>query len=372
MQHTKKLLFVFGTRPEAIKMAPVIIEAKKNPLLKVETCITGQHKEMLHQVMGFFSLGYEYDLGIMKHGQTLFDITTATLTGLKDIFEKSKPDVVIVQGDTTAAFVGALAAFYCKIKIAHIEAGLRSFDKYAPYPEEINRKLIGTMADFHFAPTGAAYQNLINEKTSGKIFVTGNSVIDSLLLAVPLANNNPQFNKEFNFIKPDEKIILVTCHRRENLGEPLLDICEALREISEMHPDCRIIYPVHLNPKVRETVFGELSQKNNISLIDPVEYPQLVWLMDKSYFVITDSGGIQEEAPALGKPVIVIREVTERMEGVEAGNAVLAGSSKKKIISYAERLLNDTAFYRSMSEANNPYGDGSTAKQIINHLIENI
>lgn len=367
----KKLLFVFGTRPEAIKMAPIIHAAKKHPeLFNVKICLTGQHKEMLYSVMDFFELKADTDLALMKPNQTLFDITADAIRGLEKVLNEFTPDIVLVQGDTTTAFAGALAAYYKKIKVAHIEAGLRSHDKYAPFPEEINRKMVGTIADLHFAPTEAAAENLFMENISENVFITGNTIIDALLWGVEKIRMVNDFAKPFGFLDLNKKIILVTGHRRENFGLPFENICEALNFISSKYPDVQIVYPVHLNPNVQTVVKERLRDRPNVFLIDPLDYPNLIWIMDKSYFVITDSGGIQEEAPSLGKPVLVMREVTERMEGVTAGTALLVGTSKERIIDEVSRLLDDTEHYQTMSKAVNPYGDGTTAEQIISILAK--
>lgn len=369
----KKLLFVFGTRPEAIKMAPIIHAAKKQPEnFDVKICLTGQHKEMLHHVMEFFELTADVDLALMKPNQTLFDITADALRSMEKVLNDFSPDIVLVQGDTTTAFVGALAAFYKKIKVAHIEAGLRSFDKYAPFPEEINRKMAGAIADYHFAPTIAAADNLHRENITQNVFITGNTVIDALLWGVNKIRTNETYAQPFQFLDLNKKIILVTGHRRENFGKPFENICDALHFISTEYPDVQIVYPVHLNPNVQSVVKERLSNKSNVFLIDPLDYPHLIWLMDKSYFVITDSGGIQEEAPSLGKPVLVMREVTERMEGVTAGTALLVGTSKDRIIDEVIKLLEEKEHYLTMSKAVNPYGDGTTSEQIISILAKQV
>ena len=369
----KKLLFVFGTRPEAIKMAPIIHAAKKHPdIFDVKICLTGQHKEMLYHVMDFFELTGDVDLALMKPNQTLFDITADVLRSLEKVLNDYLPDIVLVQGDTTTAFVGALAAFYKKIKVAHIEAGLRSFDKYAPFPEEINRKMVGSIADFHFAPTEAAANNLKRENILQNVFITGNTVIDALLWGVQKIRTNDTYAVPFDFLDASKKIILVTGHRRENFGNPFENICDALNFISSNYPEIQIVYPVHLNPNVQSVVKERLSNKSNVFLIDPLDYPHLIWIMDKSYFVITDSGGIQEEAPSLGKPVLVMREVTERMEGVTAGTALLVGTSRDRIIEAAVKLLENSEHYLSMSKAVNPYGDGTTSEQIISILAKQL
>lgn len=369
----KKLLFVFGTRPEAIKMAPIIHAAKKHPaVFDVKICLTGQHKEMLHSVMEFFELKADADLALMKPNQTLFHITADALKGMESVLNEFTPDLVLVQGDTTTAFAGALAAYYKKIKVAHIEAGLRSHDKYAPFPEEINRKIAGTIADFHFAPTVKAAEHLSIENITEGVFVTGNTVIDALLWGVNKIRDSEKYSTFFNFLDLNKKIILVTGHRRENFGKPFENICEALSHISKTYPEIQIVYPVHLNPNVQSVVREKLSDQKNIYLIDPLDYPYLIWLMDKSYFVITDSGGIQEEAPSLGKPVLVMREVTERMEGVTAGTALLVGTSTAHIIEEASKLLDNEQHYFQMSKSINPYGDGTSAEKIISILATNL
>lgn len=369
----KKLLFIFGTRPEAIKMAPLIhaFKYEKN-IFDISICLTGQHKEMLHSVMSFFELEADYNIDLMQPNQTLFDITSRALTGIEQILDKCNPDVVFVQGDTTTAFTGALSAFYKRIKVAHLEAGLRSGNKYAPFPEEMNRQMTGVISDFHFAPTKISKENLYKENIHQNVFITGNTVIDALLWAVEKVRKNEQYAKDFSFLDLNRKIILLTGHRRENFGQPFENICNAINRFSEQYPDVQIVYPVHLNPHVQEVVRRTLDNKNNIFLIDPLDYPQLVWLMDKSYFVITDSGGIQEEAPSLGKPVLVTREVTERMEGVMAGNAKLVGTDADKIFNEASTLLEDKNSYHKMSSIANPYGIGDTSKRIVEILKKNL
>lgn len=367
----RNLLFVFGTRPEAIKMAPLIHAcAARKDLFDVKICLTGQHREMLHQVMAFFEIKGDYDIDLMRPNQTLFDITANALKGIEQILNDAQPDIVLVQGDTTTAFTGALAAFYKKIKVAHIEAGLRSHNKYAPYPEEANRRMASVVTDFHFAPTPTAAKNLANEGITEHVYVTGNTVIDALLWGVEKVRNDKKYAESFSYLDQSKKIVLVTGHRRENFGEPFENICDALAELSDTYPNVQIVYPVHLNPNVQEVVKRKLSGKKNIFLIAPLEYPNLIWLMDKSYFVVTDSGGIQEEAPSLGKPVLVMREVTERMEGVEAGTAMLVGTDKIKIVQEASRLLDDEDAYEKMSKAVNPYGTGNTAQQIVSLLAK--
>ena len=366
----KKLLFIFGTRPEAIKMAPLILEAyRQSNWCEVRICVTAQHRQMLDQVLQFFELKPDYDLHLMKPDQTLFDITANGLLGLSTVLNDYQPDVVLVQGDTTTAFIGALAAFYKKIKVAHIEAGLRSHNKLSPWPEEVNRKLAGVITDFHFAPTETARQNLLKENIHENIFVVGNSVIDALLLALQkVQQNEQQYSAHFKFLPTDKKIILVTGHRRESFGEPFEQICYALKQIVTDFPDCAIVYPVHLNPNVKEPVNRILQNQPNVLLIEPLEYPHLVWLLSKCHLVLTDSGGIQEEAPALGKPVLVMRNVTERTEGIEAGTARLVGTDKEEIVRHVTELLTNKTIYSQMATAVNPYGDGTTAAAIIQQL----
>lgn len=366
----KKILFIFGTRPEAIKMAPLIAACKQQPQVwDCKVCITGQHKEMLQQVLDFFKIEADFDLALMKHNQTLFDITADALKGLQGILSTEKPDIVVVQGDTTTAFVGALAAFYLKIKVAHIEAGLRSGDKLSPFPEEVNRKLVGVVADYHFAPTPKAAQNLRLEQITNNVFVTGNTVIDALLWGVSIVKDNPAYAAKFSFLDPTKKVILVTGHRRESFGSPFENICTAIAYIADKYKDeVEIVYPVHLNPQVQEPVNRLLTGINNIHLIAPLDYPHLLWILAKSYIVLTDSGGIQEEAPSLGKPVLVMRDVTERIEGIEAGTAELVGTDAILIINRMEALLTDATLYQQMSTANNPYGDGNSASVILDIL----
>lgn len=369
----KKLLFVFGTRPEAIKMAPVVHACNAyKETLEVKICITGQHKEMLYQVMDFFQLKADYDLGLMKPNQTLFEITADGLMRLQNVLNSFEPDIVLVQGDTTTAFVGALASFYKKIKIAHIEAGLRSFDKFSPYPEEVNRKMVSVIADYHFAPTEKAVNNLHRENIHQTIFNVGNTVVDALLWAVNKVKDDNIYTKHFQFLDLQRKIILITAHRRESFGEPFKQICEAVATLAIQYPDIQFVYPVHLNPNVQGIVRKTLSDIQNIHLIEPLDYPHLVWIMNQCYFVITDSGGIQEEAPTLGKPVLVIRNVTEREEGITAGTALLIGTSKEKIIQEATRLLENENAYSQMSKAVNPYGKGHSAETIVELLLKEL
>jgi len=349
-------------------MAPIIHECLKHPeQLQVKVCLTGQHREMLDQVLHFFGIKGDYDLSLMQPGQTLFDITAKGLSGLQEVMTNAGPDIVLVQGDTTSAFVGALAAFYHKVPVAHIEAGLRSHNKYSPFPEEMNRKLIGQLTDLHFTPTRQASDNLKKEAIKGRIFEVGNTVIDALLYAVERVRDRPV--TEFPFLDPSKKLILVTGHRRESFGKPFQDICDALLDIIHAYPQVQIVYPVHLNPHIQEVVNAKMKGVNSVHLISPVEYPQLVKLLDRSHFVITDSGGIQEEAPALGKPVLVIRDVTERTEGIDAGTAILVGTSREKIVAHARMLLDDENTYQRMARAANPYGDGTSARKITDVLL---
>ena len=357
-----RFLFIFGTRPEAIKMAPLVKTLRT--IGSVQVCVTGQHRDMLDQVLEFFSIVPDYDLNIMAENQSLFRVTTKSLKLLERVIDESKPDLIIVQGDTTTAFAGALTGFYNKIKVAHVEAGLRSFKKYSPFPEEINRILVGHIADYHFAPTKKAKDNLIRENIPSKnIFMVGNTVIDALLMGMKIIKRNEKkYYDYFKFLDYSKKILLVTGHRRESFGKPFENICDALKEIAKEHVE--IVYPVHLNPHVRRHVYPILSGIRNIHLIDPLNYPSLIWLMNKSYLILTDSGGIQEEAPSLGKPVLVLRDVTERTEGIEAGTGILVGTHKKKIVGSTRMLLSNRGVYRTMARRKNPYGDGTAALRI--------
>ena len=365
----KTLLFVFGTRPEAVKMAPLIKEFEKYPEdFSVKILVTGQHREMLDQVLSFFSIIPDYDLNLMKPNQTLFDITADALRGMDKIIDEVKPDLIIVQGDTTTVLTGALAGYYKKIKVAHLEAGLRTGDKYSPFPEEMNRILTGHIADYHWAPTEQARKNLLAEGIKDEsIHVVQNTVIDALFLALDILKKegDEKYVEFFKGIDFNKKIVLITAHRRESFGEPFENICNAIKDLSEEYPDVEFVYPVHLNPNVREVVFRILSNIPNIHLIDPLDYPYMVWMMNKSYMVHTDSGGVQEEAPALGKPVLVLREDTERPEGIEAGTAKLVGTNKEKITSEARTLLDNNKAYEKMAHAVNPYGDGHTSEKIV-------
>lgn len=367
-----KVLTLFGTRPEAIKMAPILLELKRNPDdFVVANCVTGQHRHMLDQVMEFFDLTAEYDLNLMKPNQSLSSLTSDIILTLRPVLESFRPDIVLVHGDTTTSFVGALAAFYFGCKVGHVEAGLRTYFKKAPFPEEINRQLTARITDVHFAPTRKAAENLRNEKLlESDIVITGNTVIDTLFESIErLKGYNSDVIRLINQkMSGFEKMILVTGHRRENHGDGFIRICKALDRIASLYPDILIVYPVHLNPKVQEPVRRLLSSRNNILLLNPANYPDFVWLMSKAYLIITDSGGVQEEAPSLGKPVLVLRDVTERPEAVEAGTVKLVGTDEDKIVSETTKLLRNHLYYSSMSRAHNPYGDGKASSRIVDYL----
>ncbi len=362
------IMVVFGTRPEAIKMAPLVKELKTCSQLNTKVCITAQHREMLDQVLEAFNIEADHDLNIMQERQTLAGITVKALKGLHRIFESERPDVVLVHGDTTTTFAGSLSAFYNKIKVGHVEAGLRTFDKYFPYPEEMNRKLTGALADFHFAPTETNRRNLINEGVKDeKIYVTGNTVIDALKTTV---NKEYCFNtKALRSLDFSKRILLVTAHRRENWGEPLRQICRALKEIANRYEDIEVVYPVHLNPAVRETAGEILGGLPRVHLIEPLDVLELHNIMSRCYMVLTDSGGLQEEAPSLGKPVLVLRNETERPEAVAAGTVKIAGTQQNKITELAYELLDSKEEYDKMAKAVNPYGDGSASRRIAQALL---
>ncbi|WP_207744354.1 non-hydrolyzing UDP-N-acetylglucosamine 2-epimerase [Desulfallas sp. Bu1-1] len=360
-----KVLVVFGTRPEAIKMAPLVQMLQKDGQLDCRVAVTAQHREMLDQVLRLFDIAPDYDLNIMRAGQTLFDITGRALAGLQEVLEAERPDLVLVHGDTTTTFVAALAAYYMQLPVGHVEAGLRTGNKYSPFPEEMNRRLAGALAELHFAPTARARANLLREGVDpAQIFVTGNTVIDALLATV---------RKDYRFGDPllDEmdfnrhRVILMTTHRRENLGDPMREIYLALREVLERHPDVRVIFPVHKNPAVRRVVQEVLGGSDQVHLVEPMDYEPFVNLMARCHLVLTDSGGMQEEAPSLGKPVLVLRNTTERPEAVEAGTVRLVGTSRGTVREETERLLVDRDHYRAMAEAVNPYGDGRAAARIV-------
>lgn len=367
------VLFIFGTRPEAIKMAPIIRKIKQYPNdFDVKVCITAQHREMLDQVLEFFNIEADYDLNLMKPNQDLFDISIASLSGLKRVFSEFTPDLIFVQGDTTTAFIGALSAYYLKVKVAHLEAGLRSHNKFSPYPEEMNRILAGNLADYHFAPTDRAKQNLSREGIEKNVWNVGNTVIDALYLGLDIidSHGDAEYYQFFNYLDCNKKIVLITGHRRESFGKPFEEFATALKEVANKFVDVQFVYPVHLNPNVGEPVKRILNNEKNIFLIEPLDYSHLIWLMNKSYVVVTDSGGIQEEAPSLGKPVLVTREVTERVEGIEAGTAKLVGTNKNKIISELTDLLTNEEIYLKMSQSINPYGDGKTSEKIVDILMK--
>ena len=359
-----KVMTIFGTRPEAIKMSPVILELKKFPD-EIETLVTvtAQHREMLDQVLDLFEIKPDFDLNIMSQGQTLFDITTRALNGLDKIFSATNPNLVLVHGDTTTTFSSSLAAFYHQIAVGHVEAGLRTFNKYSPYPEEMNRKLTSAISDLNFAPTKISRDNLLREGgSSEKIFVTGNTVIDALHQTL---KREFKFDSELENSMRDSRIILVTTHRRENLGEPMRHVYQALKDLLEKFSDLKIVFPVHKNPRVRKIVEEELGGIDRVILIEPLDYEPFANLMNRSTLILTDSGGVQEEAPSLGKPVLVLRDTTERPEAIESGTVKLVGTSREKIFETAAELLSNPESYRAMAEAHNPYGDGHAAERIV-------
>lgn len=382
----KKVMLVFGTRPEAIKMAPLVKEfqARANEFDTI-VCVTGQHREMLKQVLELFDIKPDYDLEIMKEGQDLYDVTTRVLLGMREVLKKTKPDVVLVHGDTTTSTAAALAAFYQQIPVGHVEAGLRTHNIYSPWPEEMNRQLTGRMATYHFAPTELSRDNLLAEGVAtDRIFITGNTVIDALLQVVTRVKGNAdlrnevsrkllQFGYDVNRLEAGRRLVLITGHRRENFGEGFLNICRAIQTLSKRFPEVDFVYPMHLNPNVRKPIreiFGDnLGGLDNLFFIEPLEYLQFVTLMDRSSIVLTDSGGIQEEAPGLGKPVLVMRDTTERPEAVKAGTVKLVGTDYNQIVDNVEKLLTDNAAYAEMSRANNPYGDGKACSYIADALI---
>ena len=364
-----KVMMVFGTRPEAIKMAPLAIELKKRDEIETIVCVTAQHREMLDQVLELFKITPEYDLDIMKTRQTLIGITTRVLEGLDEVIKKEQPDIVLVHGDTSTSFVAGLAAFYNQVMVGHVEAGLRTYDKYSPFPEEMNRNLTGRIADMHFSPTVSNAENLIKENISkDDIYITGNTVIDAMKTTV---KENYSFEDDVlqNIDFDNKRVILVTAHRRENLGKPLEDICSALAQVIEEYPDVEIVYPVHLNPAVRDTVYKVLGNLDRVHLIEPLNVTELHNAMNKSFMVMTDSGGIQEEAPSLAKPVLVLRRETERPEAVEAGTVKLAGVNREDILKLAKELLDEPSAYDKMAKAANPYGDGEASARIADAIL---
>lgn len=370
----KKILLVFGTRPEAIKMAPLAIALKAlNDEFETKVCVTGQHREMLDQVLSLFELEPDFDLNLMKPGQTLANITSGVLTGLNQVFDIWLPDVILVHGDTATTFAASLAAYYHKVQVGHVEAGLRTGDIYSPWPEEANRQLTSVLTQYHFAPTQNSYDNLIKENIDAtNIVITGNTVIDALLTVKEKVETDQEmqarFAQQFDFLDANKKLILVTGHRRENFGQGFEDICLALANIAQKTPEVQIVYPVHLNPNVQKPVNELLSGIDNIKLIEPQDYLPFVYLMNKSYLILTDSGGIQEEAPSLGKPVLVMRDTTERPEAVSAGTVKLVGTNPVVIENSVMELLENQDLYKRMTEAHNPYGDGTACQQIINFL----
>lgn len=372
----KKNLIIFGTRPEAIKMAPLIQAFyKEHQFFETRVCITAQHREMLDQVLDFFEIVPDYDMDLMKPNQNLYSLTAAIITGLKPILEDFQPDYVYVHGDTTTTMASSIAAFYSGAKVCHVEAGLRTFNKRSPFPEEMNRSIAGSVCEYHFSPTKTSKNNLLNENIKeDTIIVTGNTVIDALHFSTAKVAsstyNDDEILKLKKLINPSRKILLVTGHRRENHGQGFINICTALKEIATKNPEVQIIYPVHLNPNVQKPVYELLDGIRNIDLIAPLSYPSFVWLMNKSYLIITDSGGVQEEAPSLGKPVLVLRDTTERPEAVEAGTVLLVGTNITKICAETQNLLDNPAAYKAMSTLHNPYGDGTACQKIVNFIKE--
>lgn len=381
----KKVMLVFGTRPEAIKMCPLVKEFQKDTKnFETIVCVTGQHREMLDQVLTIFDVKPDYDLNIMKQGQDLTDVTARVLTGLRDVFKECRPDVVLVHGDTTTSTAGALAAFYAQIPVGHVEAGLRTHNIYSPWPEEMNRQITGRIATYNFSPTPLSEKNLLEEKVHGKIVVTGNTVIDALHMVVEKLKNDIALAKEQEEIlakagydvmrlKDGKKLVLITGHRRENFGEGFIRMVTAMKDLSEKYPDVDFVYPMHLNPNVRKPiheVFGEDLTRPNFFFIEPLQYLEFVYLMEKSTIVLTDSGGIQEEAPGLGKPVLVMRDTTERPEALESGTVHLVGTDYDKIFNEVRTLLEDDTAYEKMSKAVNPYGDGKACSRIVSYLKE--
>jgi UDP-N-acetylglucosamine 2-epimerase (non-hydrolysing) len=378
----KKILVVFGTRPEAIKMAPLILGLQKySEIIETKICVTAQHRQMLDQVLDIFGIKPDFDLDIMKVDQDLYDITEAIIHGMKKVFISYKPDLVCVHGDTTTAFATALSAFYEGIPIAHIEAGLRSGNIYSPWPEEANRKLISVLTSLHFAPTSTSKKNLLNENINiSAIHVTGNTVIDALLWVVKKISDDQIYKMKveqeilscYDRFSVEKRFVLITGHRRENFGKGFIHICQAIRELAIRYPEVDFIYPVHLNPNVQKPVYNLLNDLDNVYLIKPLEYEVFAYLMKRCYLVLTDSGGIQEEAPSLGKPVLVMRENTERPEALESGTVKLVGTNTQKIVSETSRLLDDVLEYKQMSKATNPYGDGTAADKIIKVILDTL
>lgn len=378
----KKILLVFGTRPEAIKMAPLVNKFKEYPDdFRTIVCVTGQHRQMLDSVLKLFDIVPDYDLDIMKAGQDLFDITSRVLLGMRDVLDETCPDVVFVHGDTTTSTAAALAAFYHQVPVAHVEAGLRTYNIYSPWPEEMNRQITGRIATWHLSPTERSKENLLKEKVDERsISVTGNTVIDALQwvnakihsepeIATQLANELYEFGYDVGRLNGDRRLVLITGHRRENFGEGFLNICQAIKALSEKYPEVDFVYPMHLNPNVRKPVKEILGKHlNNVFLIEPLSYLPFVYMMEKSFLILTDSGGVQEEAPSLGKPVLVMRDTTERPEAVSAGTVTLIGTDQQKIVQGVENLLNNVEDYKKMAHAQNPYGDGKACERIVKHF----
>ncbi|MEA3419421.1 MAG: UDP-N-acetylglucosamine 2-epimerase (non-hydrolyzing) [Campylobacterota bacterium] len=384
----QKILIVFGTRPEAIKMAPLVKACQTEGSFETKVCVTAQHREMLDQVLEIFDITPDYDLNLMKAGQDLYDVTSGVLLGMKDILTDFQPDTVLVHGDTATTFAACLAAFYQKIDVGHVEAGLRTGDIFSPWPEEANRQLTTQITRYHFAPTHTSKDNLLKENVQDEnIVITGNTVIDALFLALDKIKNDPELENTItqnlrssglpsslftlhSSLQNHRKMILVTGHRRENFGQGFINICESLKTLAQNNPEIDIVYPVHLNPNVQKPVKEILSDTPNIHLIEPLQYEPFIFMMEKSHFIITDSGGVQEEAPSLGKPVLVMRDTTERPEALEAGTVKLVGTDPKKIIQEAQKLLDDAKAYEKMSRASNPYGDGHACEKIVGFLKE--
>ncbi len=379
----KRIMLVFGTRPEAIKMAPLVKEFQKHPdIFETIVCVTGQHREMLDQVLHIFEIQPDYDLNIMKQGQDLYDVTSKVLTGMRDVLKETKPDVVLVHGDTTTSTAAALAAFYQQIPVGHVEAGLRTHNIYSPWPEEMNRQITGRIATYNFSPTPLSEKNLKEERAQGKIFVTGNTVIDALHIVVERLKNDKALAAEqakvllfagYDISRLDngKKLVLITGHRRENFGEGFIHMVTAMKDLSIKYPEVDFVYPMHLNPNVRKPiheVFGENLTRPNFFFIEPLQYLEFVYLMEKSTIVLTDSGGIQEEAPGLGKPVLVMRDTTERPEALESGTVHLVGTNYQLIVEEVSTLIEDLAAYEKMSKAVNPYGDGHACERIVKYL----
>lgn len=362
-----KVMSIFGTRPEAIKMAPLVKELERREEIESIVCVTAQHRQMLDQVLETFDIKPDYDLNIMKDGQTLGDVTTRALNGLEDVIKEVKPNIVLVHGDTTTTFAGALAAFYNQVDVGHVEAGLRTNDKYSPFPEEMNRQMVSCMADMNFAPTKLSADNLLKEnRKKESIYITGNTAIDAMATTV----REDYSHKELDWIKDGEKLILLTAHRRENLGEPMKHIFTAIKRIVDEFEDVKVIYPIHMNPLVRSVAKEVFEGADRVKLIEPLEVFDFHNFINKSYIILTDSGGIQEEAPGLGKPVLVLRDTTERPEGIEAGTLKLVGTDTEKIYEETKKLLTDKKIYDSMSKASNPYGDGHASERIVDAIIE--